>query len=321
LNANNEIWVFSEKYNLQLEILGKGRELADKLGTNLSAVLIGNNLKERSNELINLGADKVFLVENPSLEHFELESYLSILHDLVAENKPDTLLIGSTKNGKSLAARLSFRFETGCIPDCSQLSIDEKGRLICQRIAYGGSAVVKLSFKTKPQIATIPPRIFKKPESQNRNGQIIEVKAKIEEPQLEVVETKPLEVSSVRIEEADVVLSCGRGFSKKEDVSLLEDLAKVLGAQVGCSRPLAEDRKWFTEWVGLSGHKVKPKLYFAVGVSGIIQHVAGIRDSGIIVAINNDSEAPIFEHADYGVVANLYDILPALTEAFKKQLK
>jgi electron transfer flavoprotein alpha subunit len=143
---------------------------------------------------------------------------------------------------------------------------------------------------------------------------------KAEEAKTEVVDTKPLEMSNVRIEEAEVIVSCGRGLEKKKDRTLLDELAEVLCGQVGCSRPLAEDRKWFSEWVGLSGHKVKPKLYIACGISGVIQHVAGIRDAKVIVAINKDEQAPIFEIADYGVVGDLYQILPALEEAIKKQL-
>jgi electron transfer flavoprotein alpha subunit len=137
----------------------------------------------------------------------------------------------------------------------------------------------------------------------------------------ELVERKPLELSNVKIEDAEYLVCCGRGLEKKEDEAMLKDLAKVFGGHVGCSRPLVEDRKWFSEWVGLSGHKVKPKLYIACGISGVIQHVAGIRDSKIIVAINRDPEAPIFEIADYGVVGNLYEVLPALQEALKKQLQ
>jgi electron transfer flavoprotein alpha subunit len=144
---------------------------------------------------------------------------------------------------------------------------------------------------------------------------------KTEEPKTEIVETRPLETSSVRIEEAEVIISCGRGLEKKEDKVLLDELATVLCGQVGCSRPLAEDRKWFSEWVGLSGHKVRPKLYIACGISGVIQHVAGIRDSKVIVAVNKDEQAPIFEIADYGIVGNLYEILPALREALRKQLQ
>jgi electron transfer flavoprotein alpha subunit len=231
------------------------------------------------------------------------------------------LLIGSTKNGKPLAARLAMRLDVGCVPDCARLSLDGNGRLVGERITYGGNAIAKVTFKTKPQIVTVPARAFEKPEAKDHNGQVVKAEAKIDEPRTEVVETKPLEVSSLRIEEAGVVVCCGRGLEKKEDKVLLDQLAEVLGGQVGCSRPLAEDRKWFTEWVGLSGHKVKPKLYIACGISGVIQHVAGIRDAKVIVAINKDEQAPIFEVADYGVVGNFYEILPALKDALKKQLQ
>jgi electron transfer flavoprotein alpha subunit len=315
------ILVYSEKHDLALEMLGKGREIADKLQKELATVLIGYNVQERANELIKHGADKVFLIDNQALTHFQMEPYLSILHSLVIDYKPEIILIGSTRNGKPLAAKLATRLQTGCIPDCNRLSVDEQGRLISERITYGGNATAKITFKTKPQIATIPPRTFEKLQPKDRNGQIIKFEAKIEAPKTETIETKPLEISSVRIEDADVIVSCGRGLEKKEDAALLEELAKILNGQVGNTRPLAEDRKWFTEWVGLSGHKVKPKLYIACGISGVIQHVAGIRDAKIIVAINKDENAPIFEVADYGVVGNLYEILPALKEALKKQLQ
>jgi electron transfer flavoprotein alpha subunit len=321
MGESKEVWVFSEKYDLTLEMLGKGREIADRLQTELVAVLVGCNVQEKANDVIKYGADKVYLVDNPALDRFQAEAYLSVLHNLTVNYKPDILLIGSTKNGKPFAARLATRLETGCIPDCSRLSVDEKGRLIGERITYGGNAVAKVTFRSKPQIATIPARAFEKPEPQDRNGEVTKLDVKIEEPKTEVIETKPLETSSVNIEEAEVIVSCGRGLEKKEDKALLEDLAKILGGQVGNSRPLAEDRKWFTEWVGLSGHKVKPKLYVACGISGVIQHVAGIRDSKMIVAINNDPEAPIFEVADYGVVGDLCEVLPALTEALNKQLQ
>lgn len=321
MSENKGVWVFSENYDLTLEMLGKGRKIADTLETELVAVLVGFNVQEKAKDLIKYGADKVYLIDNPALKRFQAEAYLSVLHNLTANYKPDILLIGSTKNGKPLAARLATRLETGCIPDCARLSVDEKGRLIGERITYGGNAVAKVTFRSKPQIATIPARAFEKPEPQDRSGEVTKLDAQIEEPKTEVVETKPLQTSSVNIEEAKVIVSCGRGMEKREDKILLEDLAKILNGQVGSSRPLTEDRKWFTEWVGLSGHKVKPKLYVACGISGVIQHVAGIRDSDIIVAINNDSEAPIFEVADYGVVGDLYEILPALAAALKKQLQ
>lgn len=320
MSEHKGVWVFSERYDLMLEMLGKGREVAGKLRTKLTAVFAGYNIKEKARELMKFGVDMVYLIDDPALKRFQIEPYLGILHNLATNYKPEILLIGSTKNGKLLAARLATRLETGCVPDCVGLSVDEEGRLIGDRITYGGNALAKVIFRSKPQIVTIPARAFEKLETEDHKGEVIELDMKIEEPKTEVVEIEPLETASVNIEEADVIISCGRGLEKKEDKALLEELAKILDGQVGNSRPLAEDRKWFTEWVGLSGHKVKPKLYIACGISGVIQHVAGIRDSRTIVAINNDPEAPIFEVADYGVVADLYKILPALTEALRKQL-
>jgi electron transfer flavoprotein alpha subunit len=320
MSEHEGILVFSEKYDLMLEMLGKGREIADKLQTSLAAVLMGFNVQEKVDEVIKYGADKVYLVDNQALEHFQIEAYLSVLHNLAASYKPEIILIGSTRNGKPLAARLATRLEAGCVPDCNRLSVDEKRRLVGERITYGGNAAAKITFKAKPQIATVPARAFEKPEPKDHSGQLVKLDVKIEESRTAIVETKPLETSNVRIEDANVIISCGRGLGKKEDRALLDELATVLCGQVGCSRPLAEDRRWFTEWVGLSGHKVKPKLYIACGISGVIQHVAGIRDAKVIVAINKDEQAPIFEVADYGVVGNLYEILPALKEALKKQL-
>jgi electron transfer flavoprotein alpha subunit len=321
MSEHRGVFVFSDKHDLTLEILGKAREIADRLQTELSAVLIGHNVQERADEMIKCGADKVYLADNQALERFQAEAYLNVLHGLAVGYKPEIILIGSTKNGKPLAARLATRLEAGCVPDCARLSVDEQKRLVGDRITYGGNAVAKVTFKNKPQIATVPARAFEKPEPKDRKGQLVKLDVKIEQPKTETVETKPLETSNVRIEEAEVIVSCGRGLEKKEDKVLLEELATALCGQVGCSRPLAEDRKWFSEWVGLSGHKVKPKLYIACGISGVIQHVAGIRDAKVIVAINKDPEAPIFEIADYGVVGNLYEILPALKEAIKKQLQ
>jgi len=321
MSEGKGVWVFSENADLTLEMLGKGREIADKVGAELAAVVIGSNAADWANELVKYGADKVYLVDNAMFGRFQAEAYLSVLHNLVVNYKPETVLIGSTKNGKPLAARLATRLEVGCVPDCSRLGVDEKGRLVGERITYGGNAVAKLTFKTKPQIVTVPSRAFEKPQPKERSGQVVKLDLKAEQAKTEVVETKPLETSSVRIEEAEAIVSCGRGLEKKEDRVLLDELAAVLCGQVGCSRPLAEDRKWFSEWVGLSGHKVKPKLYIACGISGVIQHVAGIRDAKVVVAINKDEQAPIFEVADYGVVGNLYEILPALKEALKKQLQ
>jgi electron transfer flavoprotein alpha subunit len=321
MTENNGVWAFSEAFDLLLELIAKGRELADKTKSELSAILVGSNMQDKAVELTKYGADTVYVADDSNLERFQPETYLRVLQDLVVNRQPKIMLIGSTRNGKPLAARLATRLNVGCVPDCTRLSVDEDGRLLGERITYGGTAFARIAFKSKPQIVTVPSRAFDKPEKRDHTGKVEKIEFKLETPRIEVVERKPLETSDVRIEEAAQIVSGGRGLEKKDDIALLEGLAKVIGGQVGCTRPLVEDRKWFTDWIGLSGHKVKPKLYIACGVSGVIQHVAGIRDSKVIVAINKDPEAPIFEVADYGVVGNLYEVVPALKEALKKLLQ
>ena len=315
------VWVFSEKKDLTLELLGKGKELADKLQTELAAVLLGQNVENQAHELIGFGADKVYMVNNPLFKELRAEPYVSALTSLAKQYEPDILLVGSTKRGKEVASRVATRLETGCVPDCTHLNIDENGRLLMGRIVYGGNAVATHFSRVKPLIATVPPRAFEELEYKERKGEIIKVDVELEHPRTEIVEVKEIEVAKVKIEEAKIVVAGGRGVEKKEDFRILDELAEVLGGQVAYTRPLCEDRKWFTDWVGLSGHKIKPALYMGCGISGVIQHVAGIRDSQIIVAINKDPEAPIFEVADYIIEGDLYELVPALSAALKKLLK
>jgi len=316
------VWVFSENHELALELLSKARELANKTQTQLTALLLGSNTQNLAQTLIQHGADKVVVVDKPQLKQFQAEPYLTALTTLAKQHSPDIILFGSTRFGKELAARLATRLETACVPDCTKLSLDDQGNLMAERIVYGGNAAATIRFHMKPQIATIPARTFEKPAPiSDRTGQIEFAEMAFEELKTEIVEIKQLEASQVKIEEARIVICGGRGVEKKEGFKMLDELAQLLGGQVGNTRPLAEDRKWFSEWVGLSGHKIKPTLYIGCGVSGVIQHVAGIRDSQIIVAINKDAEAPLCEVADYVIVGNLYDIIPALIEALKKELK
>ena len=305
-----------------LELLGKGSELTGKLGTQLTAVMLGHDVKDQAKELVGYGAQKVIVVDDSQLKDFQVDTYLGALAQLTQQQKPELFLIGSTRRGKELAARLAARLKVGCVPDCLELKVDDQGRLVAERIVYGGNAIVTQVFRIKPQIVTIPRRRFEKPEYKAESqGEIIDVgDIPLEPPKAEIVEIKPIEVAETRIEEARVVIGGGRGLEKKEDFRILDELAQILGGQVGYTRPLAEDRKWFTEWVGLSGHAISPELYIACGISGVIQHVAGIRDSKIIVAINTDLEAPIMEMADYIVVGDLYEIIPAFSEALRKLL-
>ena len=322
MSETNGVWVFSESNDLALELLGKGRELADRMQTQLTALWLGSNIQGQAQQLIQHGADRVLVVDSPQLKDFRVEPYLSALSTLAKRYAPDIILMGSTRRGKELAARLATRLETGCVPDCAKLSLNDQGNLVAERIVYGGGATAKITFRTKPKIATVPPRTFEKPTpSIDRAGQVLPVEVQFEEPKTEIAETKQTEASKVKIEEAHIVVCGGRGMEKKEDFKMLDELAQLTGGQTGNTRPLAEDRKWFSEWLGLSGHKVKPTVYIGCGVSGVIQHVAGIRDSQVIVAVNKDPEAPLCEVADYVVVGNLYEIIPAFIEALKRQLK
>ncbi len=321
MSEHKGIWVFSEDKDLRLELLGKGIELASKLQTELAAVLLGHDLKDQPNKLIGYGANKVYLFDDPLFRSLRAEPCVSALTNLAKKGMPEIILVGSTRRGKEVASRVATRLETGCVPDCTHLGIDENGRLEMGRVVYGGNAVATQVCKVKPQIATVPPRVFEKPRYEKRQGEVVEVNVELEEPRTELVEAKEIEAPAVKIEEAKTVVAGGRGIEKKEDFKILDELAETLAGQVAYTRPLCEDRKWFTDWVGLSGHKIKPALYIGCGISGVIQHVAGIRDSQIIVAVNKDPEAPIFEIADYIIEGDLYEIVPALSGALKKLLK
>ncbi|MCL6579810.1 MAG: electron transfer flavoprotein subunit alpha/FixB family protein [Candidatus Bathyarchaeota archaeon] len=321
MSAEKGIWIYSEKPEITLELLGKGIELAQKLKSEVNVILLGYNVKEHAEELIKHGADRIFLLDSPKFQKYQAILHLNVLTDLALQHKPEIMLIGATKRGKELAARLATRLETGCIPDCLQLEINEQGRLVGTRIVYGGNGIAKLICRKDPQIVTVPPRVFSKPEKKNKTGEIISIEEKsVEESKVEILEVKELESARGRLEEADIIICGGRGIEKKEDFKMLEELAQLLNAQIGNTRPLAEDRKWFSEWIGLSGKKIRPALYVGCGISGMIQHIAGMRDSKIVIAINKDPEAPIFQVADYIVIGDAYQIIPELTKALKKML-
>jgi len=316
------VWVYSENADLMLELLTKATELAAVLKTEAAVVVVGHEVRAKAEQCASFGADKVYVVDHAALKVFNSETYLSALATLVKERKPEIILFGSTRKGRELAARLATRFAVGCVPDCTSLSLDEGGRLVSERVVYGGSASATHVFQIKPQVACVPLRTFERAKHTEKKAEIVDVSiGQFDVPRTETVEVKPLEAGGGKLEEAKVVVVGGRGVEKMEDFKVLESLCYALGGQVGYTRPLAEDRKWFKgDWIGLSGIKIKPVLYIGCGVSGVIQHVAGIRDSQVIVAINKDEQAPIFEMADYIVVGDLYEIVPALEAALKKML-
>ena len=317
---NQGVWVFSEMQQLTLELLGKGRGLADQLGTHLAAVSIGSN--EEAQKLIQHGADKVFSISDPALKTFQVDTYTDALTALATEHKPDVLLIGATRSGLELAPRLAERLKTGCVTEATRLEPDaEKNYVLIDRVTMGGNLAETQISRSKPQIATIPKGLFSALSADtSRKGETIKLEPKIKPPSTKLIETKPKPAKSVKLVDAPVIVSFGRGVRKKEDIALIEQFAQAVGGVVGCSRPIAEDLRWLPEeqYIGLSGQKVSPKLYFALGISGQIQHLTGIRNSRIIVAVNNDPKAPIFEFSDYGIVADLYQLIPAFTEAIKQ---
>lgn len=314
------VLVYSDDKKLSLELLNKAQELGKELHKKVIAVTIGH--EEFAKEFLEHGADVVIVVET-ALQQFKAEEYTSILQSIMKDHGNEVVLIGSNKNGKELAARLAAKLDAGCVMDCLKVSLHDK-KITTERIVYSGNAIAVEEFTTTPQILTIPPKVFDPlPRNEHHKGEIIKKKIEPEHSPSKIVKIQEMKSEGVNVEDAEIIVSCGRGFKKKEDIKLVSDLADVLkGRTVGCSRPIAADLKWLSEdhWIGLSGHKVKPKLYIACGISGQIQHIAGMRDSGVIVAINKDPEALIFKSADYGIVGDLYEVLPKLTSAIKEKI-
>lgn len=305
------ILIFSEDDETALEILGKGREIADSMKTELGAISFG---KYNEETLFASGADKIYSIDiAPSSDHI-----VEVISNLNDQYKPEIILIGGTKLGKEVAPRIAQRSLVGCATDCIDCSIED-GHLIVKRFVLGGRFLETLRFLRKPQIATLLSGRFEKKVDKTRKGEKIKIPYEPVESKVQILEIKKKAPQEIKIEDADIVISVGRGLKKKEDVKLIESLAQALGGAVGCSRSIAADLKWLPEehWVGLSGHKVKPKLYIAIGISGQVQHIAGIRDAKTIIAINNDPNAPIFKACDYGIVGDLYEIVPKLTEKLK----
>ncbi|MFN3532119.1 MAG: electron transfer flavoprotein subunit alpha/FixB family protein [Candidatus Brocadia sp.] len=306
------IFTFSEDAETAFEILAKGREIADSLRLELAAISIERPSKEET--YIAYGADKVYSIDSEP----QADRVVECISSLINQHKPGILLIGGTRMGKEIAPRIAQRLGVGCVTDCIDFSLDRE-QMIVKRFVLGGRFIATQRFLREPRIVNVPPRKFEKKFDKDRNGEIIKTSLPPVEPKVQVLEIKGKTPQELRIEEADIIVSVGRGLKKKEDLALIESLAKALGGILGCSRSIAADLKWLPEdhWVGLSGHKVKPKLYIAVGISGQVQHIAGIRDSKTIIAINNDPNAPIFKACDYGIVGDLYEIVPKLIEIMK----
>ena len=314
------VLVYSDDKKLTLEMLRKASELAKGLQKKVIAVTIDS--EGFAPEYLEHGADQVIVVQTTQ-QQFKAEEYTDILLAVLKEHKNDLVLIGSNKNGKELAGRLAAKLDAGCVMDCTNLYLQDM-KVTAERVVYSGNAIAVEQFTTAPQIVTIPAKVFDPlPKNPTPKGDIIKKTIDVTASPSKIIKVQEMKSEGVNVEDAQIIVSCGRGFKKKEDIRLISELADVLkGHTVGCSRPIAADLKWLSEdhWIGLSGHKVKPKLYVACGISGQIQHIAGMRDSGVIVAINKDPEALIFKSADYGIVGDLYEVLPKLTSAIKEKI-
>lgn len=314
------VWVFAESREQTLELLSAARNLGEQLGTNTVAFALNSQLAQ---EYISHGSDEVLLLP-PLAKDQPLESYVPVMVEAARKEEPDIFFIGGTRRGKEMAARIAARLNTGLCSGCIAINLDKgKKQMVMERMVFGGTAIQTIVCSTKPQMVTIPPRTFDPaPLLEGKKGKVTELPAAPPSP-VTVIERTPKVREAVDITEAKIVVCTGRGIDKKEDLALVRELADVLGGEVGCSRPIAEELRWLPEdvYLGISGKKVKPNLYIGVGISGQVQHITGIRDSKVICGINRDENAPIFNEADYGIVGDLYDVVPKLIKEFRNALK
>ena len=305
------------------ELLGKGRELADQLGEPLYAVLIGSDVKAGAEELAIRSADKVYTYEDPALEDFRDDPYSALMGDLVREVKPSLFLIGATSIGRSLGPKLAAVLETGLTADCTGLEIDPETRLLLQtRPAYGGNIMATIICpNSRPQMATVRYKMMKEADvDPDRKGEIVEKPVDMEAlpDRVKILDYQP-SPEQVNIIDAEIVVSGGKGLGEPSGFAVIEELAQALGGAVGASRPTVDEGwKEYRHQVGLSGRTVRPKLYMACGISGAVQHLAGMKTSDVIIAINKDREAPIFSVSTLGAVGDLYEVIPILAEKVRK---
>ena len=334
------VFVFAQQVDnklngIALELVGKGKDLAKDLGTEVTAVLIGSDVMSLTKELAEYGADRIIVVDDPELKEYRTEPYAHALAEVIKKYKPEIMLVGATALGRDLGPRVSARIHTGLTADCTQLEIGDfpinpipgreqlHNQLLMTRPAFGGNTIATIACPNfRPQMATVRPGVMQKAERVEGAQAVIEEFNPGFVPNNKYVEILDIvkAVSDVEdIMDAKILVSGGRGVGSAENFKLLDDLAEALGGTVSCSRAVV-DAGWKSKdlQVGQTGKTVRPHVYFAIGISGAIQHLAGMEESDIIIAINKDETAPIFDVADYGIVGDLNKILPALTEKIKE---
>lgn len=332
MEENQGVWVFIEVNDgniegVSLELLGAGRKLADKLEVPLAGVMLGDNVLPKANEVIYAGADQVYVIDHPVLKNYRTESYMKGICVLAEKYKPEIFLYGATPNGKDLASAVATDLSTGLTADTTMLDIDLENRLLeASRPAFGGNIMATiLCKKHRPQMATVRPKVMKALETDaSRKGVIIEEKLELNEKDMR---TKVLEIvkdvtKKANLADAHVIVAGGKGLVDYQGFQLIHELADVIGASVGGTRDVVE-AGWLPHelQIGQTGETVTSKIYFAIGISGAIQHVEGMKNSELIIAINKDPNAPIFDVATYGIVGDALEILPKLIQQFKELSK
>ncbi|MBN1898960.1 MAG: electron transfer flavoprotein subunit alpha [Spirochaetes bacterium] len=329
LSQYKGIMVFGEVRDKKLasvaiELVSKARELANQLKTKVTTVILGEKVGDLAEEAIYYGSDKVLLYDDPVVKEYRNDSYSKVLTDAINDHKPEIVLMGATSIGRALASRVAARIYTGLTADCTELDMDMERKILLQtRPAFGGNIMATIECPNyRPQMSTVRPKVMKKGKrDEKRKGEIIKLKPGIKESEIrtkikEIIKSGTI---TVNLEEAEIIVSGGRGLHQPENFKLINELASLLGGAVGASRATV-DAGWIEHFhqVGQTGKTVAPKLYIAVGISGAIQHLAGMQTSDIIIAINKDPEAPIFNVATYGIVGDLFEVVPALIKSIKK---
>jgi len=324
-------WVFVEQTDgepatVSWELLGVGAELAKTLGVELCAIVIGDKVEHLCQESFACGASRVYLMDAPIFHNYRTEPYYKAICYLIEKYKPEIVLVGATGLGRDLAGAVATALMTGLTADCTGLTIDENRLLLQTRPAFGGNIMATIKTeRTRPQMASVRPHVMPMPErDDSRKGEIIRESFAIKEEEigvkvLEIIDTRKAGAEEVNVEAAEVIVSGGRGMQSKENFQILQELAEELGGVVGSSRSAVE-AGWMPveRQVGQTGKTVRPKIYFACGISGAIQHLVGMQDSDVIIAINRDKQAPIFEVATYGIEGDLFQVVPAITERMRE---
>ncbi|MHA1199533.1 MAG: FAD-binding protein [Candidatus Heimdallarchaeaceae archaeon] len=312
--------------NVVLELLGEGRDLANKLGESLSVILPGKDVKHLVPELFQHGADIVYLCEHELLDNYSTDGFTSVIASVISTEKPSVVLYGATPNGRDLAPRIAARLALGLTADCTGLDINSSRQLVQTRPAFGGNIMASiLSPYTRPQMSTVRPGVFPKPKPDtSKTGKIVEVEVILKPLSIrtKIIEEILSEEEGINIEEANILVSAGRGIGSKENLEMIKEMAKAIDGTVSGSRALV-DLGWIPhpQQVGQSGKTVAPTLYFALGISGAIQHLVGMTSSDTVIAINRDPDATIFDVADFGIVGDMLEIIPEFIQIVKEEKK